>query len=421
MSYLPNRFTLADGPNLDAFSRLRVSNPFTQFDSTFQYAPATFANQLSWDVSTTGGSASVQANQCSVRISTGAVTAANEATIQSKKYSLYQPGKSRLVLFTFACSAAVTNSRFEIGYADAENGILFQRITGASVTTNYITRRTKTSGSVVDTGANAVAQANWNLDTLDGNGRSGLTIDFTKTNILVIDLQFLGVGRVRVGFDIDGGIVYAHEFDNANSLTVVYMSTGSLPVRARVVNTGTSSGTLTADIICTSVISEGGFEGSRANQFSAGNGVTAISTTTTLKPLVTIRPIATFNSVTFRGHIVPLLAQISVTAQIHEYQLVRNAALTGASFGAADATYSAAQFDVSSSAMSGGVSLDRGYVIAGGSGANAYSTVGSGNIFSDDPLVQTSLGNVLETLTLGVRAVTSTGTAYGSLTWQERY
>ena len=68
-------------------------------------------------------------------------------------------------------------------------------------------------------------------------------------------MQWLGVGRVRVGFNINGVIYYAHYFNNANNLGSVYMSTPNLPVRYEVSSTG---GSVTLDQICCTVQSEGG-------------------------------------------------------------------------------------------------------------------------------------------------------------------
>jgi len=421
MAYQPNpAVSFSDSASLDAFQRLRTSSPFTQFDWTNQYSPATAANQQQWDVAVVGsGAVNVQANKCLVRLTTGGTTSTWAATYQTKHHLIYQPGKSRFVAMTFVLGATATNSTFEIGYAGVNDGILFQRVTGASTTTNYITRRTFTSGSIVD---NQVAQSSWNLDKLDGTGASGRTISFLTTNILIIDLQFLGVGRVRVGFDIDGEVFYAHEFLNANVLTLPYMSTGSLPLRAKVINTGTSAGTLTADFICATVISEGGIEGSRANQFSASNGIVQITTGTSLLPIISIRPATTFNSNTFRGHILPVSSECIVGTNTHEYQIIHNATLGGGtSWAAVDSTYSAAEVDIASTTISGGIVVDRGYITAGGLGASAFRTVGDANLFSDSPLTYTSLNNTQETLTLAARTQTGAGVALASFTWQERY
>jgi hypothetical protein len=92
-------------------------------------------------------------------------------------------------------------------------------------TTLKIVRRTYTSGSPVDT---EISQSSWNGDKLDGTGASGFTLDPSKSNILFIDIEWLGVGSVRVGFVINGQLITAHTFNNANSLTTVYMQTANL-------------------------------------------------------------------------------------------------------------------------------------------------------------------------------------------------
>lgn len=405
---LPMKFS--DEGNLDAFGRLRVSDPFTQFDWTNQYSPSTFANQLFWDVSTVNGSITPQANQASVRLSTGGTADDNEATVQTKQHIIYQPGKSRLVLMTFVMGAAVTNGIAEFGYGSAEDGIFLQR----SGTAIRFVRRTKTSGTVAD---NVVEQADWNLDVMDGTGPSGFNLDFTKTQILFIDLEWLGVGRVRCGFVVDGHIVVAHEFLNANNLSIVYMRTGSLPLRASVSNDGTAGGTLTADFICASVNSEGGYETGNYPQFGASNASTARSTDSTLLPLLSIRAVSSFNANAFRGHLVPQGVGLLVASQIHEYRLIKNATLGGASWTAADSVYSAAQYDVTASSISGGVVLDCGYLAA----AAQVRATGQADLFSRNPLVYTSLNNTQETLTLAVRTVTGSGSAYGNITWREAY
>ena len=239
---------IGDGANLDAFSRLRVSDPYTQFDSTAEYGLDT----LKWDTAVVGsGAVSAVANQCALRLTTGGTTDTHAATLQSKPHMIYQPGKSRLVLMTFVMSAAQSNGLVEIGYGNTNNGIFLQR-SGSAI---QLVRRTNVTGTPVD---NVVAQTDWNLDPLNGLGESGYTLNLTRANIFIIDLQFLGVGRVRVGFDLDGKVIYCHEFRNANSLSTVYMSTGSLPLRYRVLNSGTAGGTTTLDAICQSVVSEGG-------------------------------------------------------------------------------------------------------------------------------------------------------------------
>jgi hypothetical protein len=179
-------------------------------------------------------------------------------------------------------TGAVSGNIKRIGYYNANNGIFFE----TDGTTINIVRRTYVTGSAVD---NEVAQASWNLDTMDGNGDSGITLDITKTNILVIDLEWLGVGRVRVGWNIDGVTYYCHEFLNANSLSDVYMSTANLPLRLEIQNDGTGVAD-SIEQICSTIISEGGSE--KIGQVRAiTRGISSFTTQsdTNIYPLLSLR------------------------------------------------------------------------------------------------------------------------------------
>jgi hypothetical protein len=116
--------------------------------------------------------------------------------------------------------------------------------------------RSYATGNAVDT---KVVQSSWNLDKLDGTGASGLTLNLSRAQILVIDFQWLGVGRVRIGFDIDGILVYVHEFLHANETSVVYMSSGNQPIRYELTHNGTGESS-SLEVICATAISEGGLE-----------------------------------------------------------------------------------------------------------------------------------------------------------------
>lgn len=406
---------LADDIHMDAFQRLRVSMPAAMFDNMSEYGNNTFF----WEGRASGtGAISTVANQNAVRLTTGGTANGAKYTRQTKKFMRYQPGRSLNIEQTFVASATATNSRFRIGYFETNNGIFLERATGASATTVSIVRRTFTSGSVVD---NAIAQASWNVDPMTGTGPSGKTLDLTKSQIMFIQMQYLGVGRVQVGFVIDGIPYVCHQFLNANSLSLVYMSTGCLPIRAEVENTGVSGGTLTLDMICTSV-SSGGL-GLESLQFSRSNGITAIATTTTLKPIISIRAATLLGgttgggSITNRGHIQPNEFRILATDQIHEFEVVLNGTLTGASW-QNNGTLSIADYDVSASAISGGTILNSGYVPATGTGQGRPGSE-SANASEAIPLVYSGLNSVQDIISLCARTVTSTGTAYGSITWIE--
>lgn len=410
MSLLRNiNVAFQDTASQDAFGRLKVAEPSPLFDNMFEYG----LNAELWETAATGGSVARVANNCAMRLSTGGTTSGNNAILQTRKYNRYQPGRSLNIETTFTMSAAQTGATTRIGYFDANNGIFLER----AGTTINIVRRTFVTGSAVD---NAVEKSTWNVDKLDGNGISGKTLDLTKANILFIQLQFLGVGRVQVGFVIDGIPYVCHQFLNAGNLSTVYMSTGCLPVRGEVRNTGTAGGTVTMDMFCTSV-SSGGL-GEEEIQRSIGNGITAVNTTTTLTPILSIRAATLLGgtggggSITNRGYISPREFSILVASQNHEYQILRNATLGGGTSWQAVGASSIADYDVASTTISGGTVLDRGYALS------TAATRGTGGAtFTVNPLVYTGLNSTQDILTIAARTTTGNGSALARITWKEQY
>ena len=276
METLPVEIT---GTNLDAFGRLRVSNPFTLFDSSHRYAD----NNL-WATSTTGtAAATFSADEGLVNLTVG--TASGDQIIRETiKVFSYQPGKSLLVMSTFVMGDAKAGLRQRVGYYGAANGIYFER----DGTTNYMVERSSVTGVLTNT---RVAQANWNQDPLDGTGPSGLTLDSSKAQILYMDVEWLGLGTVRTGFIINGQFVPAHNFDHANLVTTTYITTASLPLRYEMENTAATASASTLKQVCSTVISEGGYQLAGA-QLSVGNPIaspTTLTTASTYYPVVSLR------------------------------------------------------------------------------------------------------------------------------------
>jgi len=236
-----------DGGSSDAFGRLRVSQPTTLFDSKLLGDN----KPLDWDDQETSGSgtsSTYNASRSDVKMAVTANTAGTRVR-QTYRHFNYYTAKSQVIFQTFVMGATGNGIVKRAGYFDGENGLFYENNAGS----NYLVRRSKTSGSVVDT---KIAQANWNIDKLDGTGASGFTLDNTKGQILVIDFEWLGVGRVRMGFVINGQIIYCHAFNHANDVSAVYMTSPNLPLRYEISNNGTGL----ADsmyAICGSVATEG--------------------------------------------------------------------------------------------------------------------------------------------------------------------
>lgn len=327
------------GTNVDAFGRLRVSEPYTLFDSQNRY----FADPQ-FDTYTSGtGNTTYQVNQSVLEL-TATSSGIGQVIRQTYRCFPYQPGKGQLVLATFVMTTPASGLNQKVGYFNDENGVFF-----ASRNTDIqFVLRTNGSGLPIDTRIN---QANWNGDKLDGSGASGLTLDVTKAQILWMDFEWLGVGSVRCGFVIDGQYIVCHTFQNANNVTTTYMGTATLPVRYELQTTIAQNATFKQ--ICSSVMSEGGYQQYSANYVARRTSILA-TIGTTFKPLISIRLAAdSLNAVTL-----PTRVQVlPTTSQNYEVVLLKNPSLTAASWvnlNAASGTGTVAGTTMTLSAVSSG-------------------------------------------------------------------
>ena len=393
------------GTNTDSFGRIRVSEPYTLFDSQNRYA---IDNQF--DTSTvTGGSTSFLTNEASVAMINTTASGA-EVVRQSYRSFPYQPGKSLLFLGTFQAATAKTNLRQRIGYFGTQNGVYFQ----INNTTNSFILRTYIGGSVDDT-TRKVDQSSWNGDKLDGTGASGLTLDLTHPQILWMDFEWLGVGSVRCGFIINGTYIVCHTYNTANVYgTSVYMTTAMLPVRYEITNTGATSATSTLKQICSSVVSEAGFQQTSidhtARRTSIFNNID-----TTFLPIVSIR----LASTALGAVVIPNRTQfLPTTNQNYEIALMKNTTLTGASW-AATPSDANVEYDVAATAMSGGTITQTNYVTA--SGSSGISNTSSPTGYNLDLQLGASLAGVSDIYTLAVRIVSGStkGDGIGSLSFYD--
>jgi len=400
----------SDSSSLDAFERQRVSEPFTLFDSQLEYND----QPLLWETALTGsGTAPHSINNSAVNMS---VTTANGDKVirQSRQYIRYQPGKSQTIFLTGVFGLGHANNRKRLGLFDDENGIFFEEINGAI----SIIRRSFTTGSVVDT---PIPQASWNQDVMDGNGVSGITLVPADAQLFVIDLAWLGVGRVRVGLIVAGQIHYVHEFLHANQTSGVYMSTANLPIRYEIENTGIISTPLILKQICSSVISEGGFE--RAGfPFVASSEITPVTVGTTLTPIISIRPKLVFSGSVNRALVIPRVHTIVSASQILHFEVIKNGVLPGSpgtAWNSVNAN-SVVEYDVSAGTVSGGEVVATGYVTANASAGGAPASEVN-EILSKVFLTLNIAGTDSTTYTIAARSVTATTDVYASITWAEYY
>lgn len=247
-----NVTTTITGTNLDAFGRLRVSNPVTLFDSQNLYVDG---GQFS-NITATGGNIAYVANESSFNLS---VTSANGSSVisQAKTTQPYQPGKSLLTMESFCFATLTTGCRQRVGYFTDNNGVYFE----ADGLDLYLVIRSKASGTVVE---ERIAQDDWNTNTLKtatSPNPSGYILDPALVNIFWCDIEWLGVGSVRAGFVINGEFIVCHTFQHANQAgnVTVYMTAATLNPRYEITNTSGTAGARTMKQICSTVISEGGY------------------------------------------------------------------------------------------------------------------------------------------------------------------
>lgn len=393
------------GIAVDAFGRMRVSQPQAVFDCQFTFN----AQPLLFEQVTAESGAAVahDATERAVKCTFASTPTNGKAYVQSYQYFRYQPGKSQTVFITFNANSGVANVVKLAGLTDGTNGFEF-RLNGTTPEFRIV--------SATTAGTQTAAQTAWNVDAMDGTGPSGITLDFSKTQILVINFQALYVGRVVFGWDVGGVIVPAHEFNNANVQAYPYIQTANLPIRVGMTCTGTVSTTMLFD--CCAVISEGGQEDTTGYLFTQEGTATAGDATRT--HILSIQPATTFNSITNRIQTEPLSVDLLVTGNAPVYwELCIGATFSGTpTWTNVNTTYSGMKYN-SAGTISGtpSIILASGYVAA--SAANKSS--GSQTIRSRYPITLDAAGAVraLGTLTLCVTGIGAASATRAALTWKE--
>ena len=338
------------GTSVDAFGRLRVSEPMTLFDSSHRYRD----NGL-WSTSNTSNTTIVfSENEGLVNLNVD-TTANSEIIRETTKVFSYQPGKSLLIFTTVVFESPKTNLRQRIGYYGANNGMYLEQ---TNSTINFV-ERSHVTGSMVET---RIAQANWNIDKMDGTGPSGRILDLTKAQILWMDVEWLGLGSVRMGFVIDGEFVLCHTFHHANLVTSTYITTASLPLRYEIKNIGVTANNSTLKQICSSVISEGGYE-LRGLQQAVGTPITTpkdLPTAGTYYPLVSIR----LKSSPDRLDAIVILTALSllgITNNAYYNWQIRATATTSGGTWVSAGDNSAVEYNITGTSTSGGRILASGF------------------------------------------------------------
>ncbi len=393
----------------DMFGRTKVSEGFTLFDASHRYSQ----NGDFSDVTSGTASATHIQEQSTAALTIGTASG-DKLYRETKKVFSYQPGKSLQVLQTFVLAAPKTNLRQRVGYFSTHNGFYLE-LDGTTI--NFV-RRSYASGNVVEV---RVPQSEWNVDKLDGTGPSDVLLDLSKAQILWSEYEWLGVGSVRLGFAIDGVFITAHQFNHANNIDTVYMTTASLPCRYEIENTGTTASSSTMKQICISVISNGGYQKQSISWTASRN--TAVSVGTTYYPLVAIRLAAgREDSVILPAN----FAALPTTEGNFIISLIRNpASITGGTW----STHSNdnVEYNGSATSMTGGTVVGE-YFLAGGSGPGGSGKSSAAVGLDINGLANFALqigrtnassvgGPVSDVYVVAARTVSGTGSLVASISW----
>lgn len=402
MDNIPNTFmckkptSTSNPPFLfDAFGRLRVSQPYTLFDSHHRYKP----NEKYYSNVTGNATITFLNSESSVLLNVN-TTAGDGAYQETKNVFNYQPGKSLLILNTFVLGSSKANVTQRVGFFGTQNGYYFE--VSNTGTTSFVERSNGVSTGTV--------QSLWNGDRLDGTGPSKFVLDITKSQIMFIDIEWLGAGTVRVGFVINGQFVTCHSFHHANIVPKAYMTTACLPVRMEIFNTGPTSSVTTLKQICSTVLSEGGYE-PKEQLYCVSGPLTGQTLSASIIPVCSIK------LAPGRLDAPVILKQVNVAVatnnDLAQWRIVLNGTLTGSSFLADTDGSTNVLVDTAASAISGGRVIEIGFAQTG--------TVNTGldtSVF-EAQLGRNSFTQTSDVITLCVVGLSSNPKAFWSLAWSE--
>jgi hypothetical protein len=306
-------------------------------------------------------------------------------------------------------NSAKSGLRQRTGYFGSANGF-YVELDGSDI---YLVKRSSVSGSTVNT---RIAQSNWNGDTLNGSGQSGITLDISKAQILWMDLEWLGVGSVRMGFVIDGVFIICHTFHQANVGVGTYMTTATLPLRYEIENTSTTASQSTMKQICSTVISFGGYE-----LYGSQQGInTPIGTSYTLSTREVYYPVISLRLKSTSVDAVVIMTALSLladtTGEKYNWQVVASAVTSGGSWISAGAN-SAVEYNLTAT------SATSGRILASGFFSSTANTGNSVNILKEAlfkfQLERNTFTNTQYELVLLVTASQNTSKIFASMDWEE--
>lgn len=410
MSFInPEEMAFRDGRNVDANQRLRSSQPYVVYSNSNQYG----LNQRDFVALNVGtGTSAHLPNEGAVELQTGG-TASGAKTVRATRLNWRCPlGRSLIVSTTQTFGGAVAGVRRRIGFFDDEDGVFLEQ----TATDLRFVKRTSITGVVSD--GQFAAQADWNIDRMDGTGPSGITLDISLRQTLVFDIQnSSGTSRIRCGFIIGGILFYCHEFKTGNVVLTLLSKTLHLPLHAEIENTEVAAAPAGMKINGSYIVLEGGDDEFARGYLNTGSTGTTSIAVTTRRPVLSIRAKATLNGLPNRGWVIPYDYSIRVSGNDAFYEIIVGGTLTGPAWTSA-ATDSAGEYDVSATAIAGGVRVISGF---GVTQQGNFSTIGQSNLIDRFPTSVDYLTGGQTTYTIVATSFSGVANVSAAINWREIY
>ncbi len=402
--------------HVDTTGNNKVVTPCTLLEMR-SYSVGLTNNQLTITSKASSGvyTGTVTNSSINISVSNGTATTNGYYKSQSRRYAIYQPGKTVMTQATGILNNGNNTSgcTTRIGYYDDNDGLYFEYTNGISVNV----RKNGTTTQIL--------KANWNGDKLDGTGPSGLNLDFTKEQFFMIGFSWLGVGIIRFGFLIMGKFVICHTVTNYNILTSPFMNNPNLPIRYELTTATTSDyGSLLQG--CATVISWGGYN-PLGKSFSINTGTTGITATTSETPILAI----TGNSNYYHQNIlIGTINMYNSSANTCLYNvrlyLAGNSPTSGTTTwnGDVGTNDSVVKYSVGTNILNGGSFQTTGSCILYSDYCVTKTNTGQidlSNVFNNITQITSNIDNVCDIVVITCTGIGNNVTMFASMTWHEIY
>jgi hypothetical protein len=233
-----------------------------------------------------------------------------------------------------------------------------------------------------------------------------------------MDIEWLGEGTVRVGFVIDGIFIVCHKFNHANLITSTYITTATLPLRYEITNTGVTANPSTLKQVCSTVLSEGGYE-LRGAQQAVG---TPITTPRTFAVAGTYYPMVGLRLLSTKLDAVVIITAVSLlgigNGKNYAWRVVQSATITGGAWTPAGVD-SSVEYNLTGTSAAGGRILAQGYVNSSNQGSPSINILKEA-LFATQLERNTFTGVAYELVVeMAIDATGGTLGAYTSVDWEE--